>query len=233
MTQSLDQLRRDRLMRITEDWASGAIRERPVVAFERSLARFDFSDKANTAALDAVVERWSDIMPSLHNCRERILAPAFARMSIIPAGSSAGLTISAPASVRGVLSLGWAERRWRSDGSLAAKIRVSAFFDAEGRLYWDFGVAGRNAPPIASLRSGVRAASLKAREYGALLDLTPSHEKAAWLALRLGGRSKDPVHYLQALRSGCWGHIRCDALTYVTPDDCQRPPRSANGVLPN
>jgi hypothetical protein len=203
------------LARIAEDWTSGASSERPSVALERSLARFDFSDEANAAALDAVIGRWSDIMPSLRICRERILAPAFARMAITPAGISAGLTVSAPASGHGMLSLGWAERRWRDDGALAAKIRVSAYFDAQGQLHWDFGVAGRNAPPLASLRSGVRAAFLMARQYGARLDLTPSHEKAAWLALRLGGRPTDRAYYLEALRTGRWAEIRADPLTYA------------------
>jgi hypothetical protein len=47
------------------------------------------------------------------------------------------------------------------------------------------------------------------------LDLTPSHEKAAWLALRLGGRPTDRAYYLEALRTGRWAEIRADPLTYA------------------
>jgi hypothetical protein len=112
------------------------------------------------------------------------------------------------------LSLGWAERRWRSDGALAAKIRVSAYLDLAGRLYWDFGVAGRNAPPISSLRRGVQAAAELARLFGASLDLTPSHRKAAWLALRLGGSPADRVAYIRALLDGRWEEVRHNAMMF-------------------
>lgn len=204
-----------RLKQMAQDWVSGAPSEPPITTLERSLARFDLEQPAIAAALDVLIERWREIMPSLESCRAEILAPAFERLPIMPSAITAGLTLSAPASERALLSLGWAERRWREDGKLAAKIRVSAFFDSAGRLYWDFGVAGRSPPPLASLRRGVEAAAHVATVYNASLDLTPSHEKAAWLALRLGGRPSDRAAYIEALRQGRWADVRHNAMSFT------------------
>lgn len=187
----------------------------PLTALVRSLRRFDFSDRTTLSAFDCLVERWERVLPSLDECCEHILGPAFARMPVAPTAVSAGLTASVPASGAAPLSLGWTERRWRADGALAAKIRVSAYYDRAGRLFWDFGVAGRNAPPISSLRRGVQSAAIFAARFGARMDLTPSHEKAAWLALRLGGRPADPKRYFAALSAGQWRHVRSDMVLFA------------------
>jgi hypothetical protein len=215
VTTALGLDRQARLMAMAESCVTGAPRETPRTAFERSLRRLDFSAPGLVDAIDVLLAGWPRLLPSLERCRADILAPAFAGMRRAPSAMSAGLTASVPASGRAMLALGWVERRWRADGALAAKVRVSAYCDRSGQTFWDFGVAGRDAPPIASLRSGVRAAAAIAPEYRARLDLTPSHEKAAWLALRLGGRPVEPHRYRTALREGRWDEIRRDTLSFM------------------
>jgi hypothetical protein len=207
--------RQARLMAMAEGRVTGTPPETPRTALERSLRRLDLSTPGLGDALDVLLAGWERLLPSLERCRADILAPAFAGMRRPPSAMSAGLTASVPASGRAVLALGWVERRWRADGALAAKIRVSAYCDRSGQTFWDFGVAGRDAPPIASLRNGVRAAAAIAPEYGARLDLTPSHSRAAWLALRLGGRPLEPHRYRTALRQGRWDDIRRDTLSFT------------------
>ena len=202
-------------MGLAESRVAGTPPETPRTALERSLRRLDFSAPGLVEAIDVLIAGWDRLLPSLDRCRLDILAPAFDGLPIRPSALSAGLTASVPASGRAALALGWVERRWRPDGGLAAKIRVSAYCDCDGQTFWDFGVAGRDAPPIASLRHGVRAAAAIAPEYGARLDLTPSHEKAAWLALRLGGRPAEPLRYRAALREGRWDEIRRDTLGFT------------------
>lgn len=215
MSEALCDEPQSRLKQIAATWVSGTPKEMPLTALTRSLARFDFTDELTVRAFDRLVERWDEILPPLDECRERILGPAFARMKIPVMAVSAGLSASMPASGMAPLSLGWTERHWRGDGALAAKIRVSAYYDKTSRLYWDFGVAGRNAPPIASLRRGVEAAALIAERYGASLDLTPSHQKAAWLALRLGGRPSNAKHYMAALSAGRWNEVRSETMLFA------------------
>jgi hypothetical protein len=215
VTTALGLDRQARLMAMAESCVTGAPPETPRTAFERSLRRLDFSAPGLVDAVDVLLAAWPRLLPSLERCRADILAPAFAGMRCPPSAMSAGLTASVPASGRAVLALGWVERRWRADGALAAKVRVSAYCDRSGQAFWDFGVAGRHAPPIASLRNGVRAAAAIAPEYRARLDLTPSHRKAAWLALRLGGRPVEPQRYRTALRQGRWDEIRRDTLSFT------------------
>ncbi len=214
MTSGIGLDMKSRLMALEESWVSGVPPESPRTAFERSIARLDLASLATAGAVEQLLEWWPVMLPTLATCRAHILAPAFAGMAIVPTAISAGLTASAPASGHAVLALGWVERRWRADGVLAAKIRVSACRDATGQVFWDFGVAGRNPPRVSSMRDGVRAAAALAPAYGARLDLTPSHEKAAWLALRLGGRPSEPHRYRKALRLGRWQDIRGERLAF-------------------
>lgn len=197
-----------RLRAIASFYEAGAVPEAPLRAMERTLAQVDFSVAGNSDALGRLIAHWDDVLPSLDFCRERMLAPAFVGMRTPPSAISAGLVVSIPAALDGRISLGWAERHWLGDGKLAAKIRISAFHDGEGKLAWEFGVAGRSPPPIRSLRAGVLAAARIAASYDAALDLTPSHKKAAWLSLRLGGRPADLRAYVGTLRAGGWEDIK-------------------------
>lgn len=217
---------KSRLLDIAGSRVSGTPPETPATALERSLLRCDLTDQVIRRALAVMLARWHEMLPSLETCCTQVLAPAFANMPTVPDATSAGLTATVPASGRSPLALGWAERRWHSNGTLAAKIRMSAYFDSDGRLFWDFGVAGRHAPPIASLRRGILAAAAMAPSYRARIDLTPSHEKAAWLALRLGGRPTDVHGYRAALRQGLWNEVRHVPLDFE-PDRAMRdaPPR--------
>ena len=201
-----DQLRQ--LHAIASCYEEGPVPESPLRTMERTVAQVDLSVASNSAALARLIARWDNVLPSLDLCRERMLSPAFVGMQTPPAAVSAGLVVSTPAASDGCISLGWTERRWLEDGKLAAKIRVSAFLDGEGKLAWEFGVAGRSPPPIRSLRAGVLAAARIATSFDASIDLTPSHSKAAWLSLRLGGRPADLPAYAAALGAGRWEDIK-------------------------
>lgn len=184
---------------------------------ERTFAQIDFNTASNSDALARLIAHWGRLLPSLDQCREKILSPAFMGMRTPTAAVSAGLVVSTPAASGGCISLGWAERRWLEDGKLAAKIRISAFFDLEGKLAWEFGVAGRAPPPMRSLRAGVAAAARIAASHKAVIDLTPSHAKAAWLSLRLGGRPTDFPNYAATLCAGRWEDIKEVRLFLPTP----------------
>jgi hypothetical protein len=201
------------LRTIAATFVEGKPPELPMVTLRRSFERIDLDDGAAANNLATLIAAWPQVLLPLPCCRAAIFEPAFLAMPVRHTAISAGLVVSIPSAPGARLGIGWAERRWRSDGALAAKIRVSAFFDDAGMLCWDFGVAGRNPPPISSLRAGVRAAAALARNFGARVDLTPSHQKAAWLAVRLGGRAQRHDDYLAMLRDKQWETAARHCLT--------------------
>jgi hypothetical protein len=187
---------------------AGAV-EAPALALWRSACGFTDGDfnGARSGSLDTLLKRGGySLLPEPADI-ESILGTILAGAASQSQSSGPTLTTAACDSQRACLNV--VARRWSASGRLMAKARMGVFIDTHGSLCWEFGVVGERRIKIADIRSALRIVQTLAGRRGALVDLTPSHRPAAWLALRLGAQPADARSYRQTLR-----RCKCDASVW-------------------